>query len=232
MLKLLPALLITLLAVNVSVAQTEDNKPYVTSGGELIFSMANISDNGADIDPVVRFSGFFNLQSLLNYDFNSSAGVFTGLSIKNIGFIFDVPNSNQRKKVRTYNLGIPIGFKIGNLDKIFIYGGYELEIPLNYKEKTFINDEKDDKFNTWFSKRTNTFMSSAFIGLQLPYGANVKFKYYFTNFFNQDYTAEDENGVPYKPYEGFEANIFYFSLSFDLFKDHDFYHSKNGSTVL
>jgi hypothetical protein len=194
--------------------------------------MANISADGVDIDPVVRFSGFFNVQSYLNYDFSSSAGVFAGLSIKNVGFIFDVPNSNQRKKVRTYNLGIPIGFKLGNLNNIFVYGGYELEFPINYKEKTFINDEKEDKFNTWFSNRTKTVQSSAFIGLQLPYGANIKFKYYFSNFFNQDYAQKDENGIAYKPYEGLEANIFYFSLSFDLFKNVGYYRSNKDSSSL
>lgn len=223
--------LVIILTISISVGQIEYRKPYTTSGGELIFSVANISDNGVDIDPVVRFSGFFNAQTLLNYDFNSSAGVFTGLSIKNVGFIFDVPNSNMRKKVRTYNIGIPIGFKLGNLNKVFFYGGYELEFPINYKEKTFVNDDKEDKFDTWFSSRTNTIFNSVFLGVQLPYGANIKFKYYLSNFFNQDYTEKDENGISYKPYEGFEANIFYFSLSFDLFKNAEFYHKKMESTT-
>lgn len=232
MLKFLPSVLIILLAVNISVAQTEYKKAYVSSGGEMIFSMANISADGVDIDPVVRFSTFFNVQTLVNYDFSSSAGVFTGLSIKNVGFIFDVPNSNERKKVRTYNLGIPVGFKLGNLDNIFIYGGYELEFPINYKEKTFVNDEKEDKFNVWFSSRTKTVQSSVFVGLQFPFGANLKFKYYLSNFFNEDYTAKDENGISYKPYEGLEANIFYFSLSFDLFKPVESYRTNKDSSAL
>lgn len=37
---------------------------------------------------------------------------------------------------------------------MYVYGGYEFEMPFNYKEKRFENDEKVSKFNTWFSSRT------------------------------------------------------------------------------
>jgi len=61
--------------------------------------------------------------------------------------------------------------------KIFIFWN-ELEIPINYKEKTFINEEKDDKTNIWFSGRVPLIDHSLMAGIQVPYGATLKFKYY------------------------------------------------------
>jgi hypothetical protein len=222
---------LTFLCLSAYGQENEIRKAYTTSGGELIFSLANMTYGDVDVDPVVRFSGFFNAQTFLNYDFSSSFGLFSGLSIRNIGFIYDVPNSNIRKKVRTYNVGIPIGFKFGNLNRVFLYGGYEFELPINYKEKTFVNDDKDDKFDAWFSNRTNSVFHTLFVGVQLPYGTNLKFKYYLTSFFNEGYKEKDDSGNTIMPYDGIDANIFYFSLSFNMFKNDQFYHKQRDNNV-
>jgi hypothetical protein len=207
-------LALTILAV-VSLSAMAQTKPYTTSGGELIFSASTFDGDGA-----VRFSPVFNFQNLINFDRSSSMGFFTGLSVRNIGFIYDESDA-VRKKVRTYNVGIPVGVKLGNLEGTFVYFGYELEIPLNYKEKVFINEDKEDKFNTWFSSRTPTFSHSLMVGVQLPYGSNIKFKYYLTPFFDDDYKATDQNGnaILYP-----DVNIFYVSLNFALFKNASFYY--------
>ncbi|MDZ7648113.1 MAG: hypothetical protein U5K54_13550 [Cytophagales bacterium] len=135
-------------------------------------------------------------------------GVFTGLAVRNVGFIYDVPDQpGVRMKHRTYNLGVPIGFKIGNLDKAFLFGGYEFEIPIVYKEKTFVNEDKQDKTTIWFSNRVNTWNNTVFLGVQLPAGLSVKFKYYLTNFFNKDYESTS-NGVTTKPYANSDYNVF------------------------
>ena len=63
-------------------------------------------------------------------------------------------------------------------------------------------------------------------GVQLPYGATLKFKYYLNNFFDEDFTASDGQGGTYKPYENVNVNIFYFSLSFGLLKDLNFYYNE------
>ncbi len=80
------------------------------------------------------FSPFFNLSDYINVDLSDKTGLFSGLAIRNVGFIYDV-DKNARIKARTYNLGIPFGVKIGQLDKAFIYAGYEIEFPINYKKK-------------------------------------------------------------------------------------------------
>lgn len=60
-------------------------------------------------------------------------------------------------------------------------------------------------------------------GVQLPYGATLKFKYYLTNFFNKNYTRSDGS----KPYENADYNVFYFSLSFALLKNADIYYNND-----
>jgi hypothetical protein len=207
------------------------SKTYFSAGGEIIFSLAAIDHTneyypeGNSEGNILRFSPFFCLQTNFNYDFTKNVGSYLGLSVRNIGFIYDqykvqnpeVPTETKmlKKKFRTYNLGLPVGLKIGLLDKVFVYGGYEIEFPITYKEKTFDGDHKDDKFTVWFSDRVEQFQHGFFAGIQLPYGANLKFKYYLSNFHNMDYVNND--GV--KPYEGLKANVFYFALSFNPFKN-------------
>lgn len=220
--------LIALLAVTGAVAQ--EAKPasksvYTTTSGEIIFSFANIDYKGSETGSVVRFSPVFNIQNWVNIDKSENFGIFTGFSVRNVGFIYDVPDQpGVRMKYRTYNLGIPIGFKLGNLSDKFIFAGYELEIPFNYKEKTFVNEDKTEKNDIWFSNRVNTFNHTLMAGVQLPYGATLKFKYYLTNFFNKDYEESDGQGGTIKPYANSDYNIFYFSLSFGLLKNSDFYY--------
>ena len=201
---------------------SQENKWYSTSGGEAILSWATVDNNGQEGNVVTRFSAFFHFQSLANKDFSDKAGMYTGLTLRNIGFIYDDPNNAAvRKKFRTYNVGIPFGLKFGNLRKSHVFLGYELEIPLHYKEKTFVNEKREERFGVWFSDRTPTVMHSAFIGFRGPAGMSIKFKYYLTSFFNENYT-EINDGVSSTPYKGFDANVFYASLSFELFRNTDF----------
>ena len=202
----------------------QDDKLYSTTSGELIFSFANINNAGDEKGGIMRFSPVINIQNWLNYDKSEKLGFFTGLSVRNVGFIYDV-DETTRIKYRTYNVGIPVGVKIGNLSDKFLFFGYELEIPVNYKEKTFIDEDKEDKKNIWFTDRVPTVNHSLMAGIQLPYGATIKFKYYLTNFFDEDFTASDGQGGTYKPYENLDVNIFYFSLSFGLLKDTRFYYN-------
>jgi hypothetical protein len=210
-----PLIFFAVIALLVFQAQAQ-TKPYTTSSGELIFSMSNYDGGTA-----VRFSPVINVQNMINFDRTETFGIFSGISVRNVGFIYD-ESPSVRKKVRTYNLGIPIGVKVGKLDHRFFYFGYELEIPLNYKEKVFINEDKEDKFNTWFSGRTPGVYHTLMAGVQLPYGANIKFKYYLTPFFDKDYHATDPDGNPIT-YP--DVNVFYFSLNFMLFRNVEFYYT-------
>lgn len=204
------------------IVSAQEKKSYFSSSSEMIFSFANIDlvdSNGNNIDQgsVVRWTTFFHLQGMYNYNFSKSAGLFAGLAIRNVGYIADDPfNEDTRYKYRTYNLGIPIGIKVGNMDKFFVYGGYEIEFPFHYKEKKFVDNDKVDKLTGYFSDRVNPVQQSWMVGLEIPHGINLKFKYYWTEFHNKDYTYTDD-GVVTKPYENRTDNIFYFSICYDLF---------------
>jgi hypothetical protein len=199
-------------------------KFYSTSGGEIIFSFAEINSGDQPAPQnIVRFSPFFNLQTLGNLDFNKSIGVFFGLNVRNVGYIAQDNSTNIKKKFRVYDLGLPIGLKLGKMDWFFVYGGYELELPFNYKEKTFENEVKTEKFNVWFSDRVPTFYHAFFVGLQFPYGTNLKFKYYLTPFHNVDF-VEIQDGVEVKPYQNLETNVFYIALSFTMFRNAKVYY--------
>jgi len=213
-------LLLTSLLFITMIGFAQEKKVYVTSGGEMIFSFATIDNGGSTDGSVMRWSPVFNLQTYGNYDFSKHAGLIFGGALRNVGFIYDVPNSGgTKKKFRNYDIGIPVGIKVGNLNKVFFFGGYEIEFPINYKEKTFVDERKTDKFNVWFSSSVPSYYHSVFAGIQFPYGLNLKFKYYLSEFFNQNYTEGDGN----QPYKGLKANVFYFSISTSLFKGHDIY---------
>lgn len=199
------------------------HRSYYSQEGEMIFSFANIESSTMSVENILRWSPVFNYTGHVNYDFSKNFGVNLGLGFRNVGFIAKFPDepNGLKKKYRTYNLGLPIGIKIGDLHQkhpFFLFGGYELEMPFQYKEKTFENGDKTDKITGWFSNRTDRFTQSLFAGVQFPQGFSLKFKYYLNNFFNEDFTVTKDN-ISTKPYAGFEARVFYFSITWYPFQD-------------
>ncbi len=77
----------------------------------------------------------------------------------------------------------------------------------------------------WFTDRVEPVQHSLLAGIQFPYGATLKFKYYLTNFHNRDYIAMVD-GVETMPYD-FKSNIFYFSLAWNLFSNWKEYDPQN-----
>lgn len=210
------AILIILVSVQ-SFAQEKKTRVYGSGGLEMIFSFATIDNQGYDQGNIMRWAPVINPQGMINIDFNDYFGLFSGLAIRNVGFIYENPldSNNAKFKYRTYNLGIPVGFKVGKLDKFLFFGGYEIEFPFAYKEKKFVNEEKVEKDVIWFTSRVEPVQHSLMAGIQFPYGPVLKFKYYLTNFHNRDYIAMVD-GQETKPYD-FKSNIFYFSIAFNLF---------------
>ena len=215
-------ILVTLVLFLNSGSLIAQDKTYWSTGLEMLFSFADIQQDGISKSSIIRWAPVMNIQTFFNYDVAEHFGVYSGIGVRNVGFIYDEDDAT-RKKYRTYNMGIPFGIKAGNFDKFFVYAGYELELPFTYKEKTFYNNQKA-KLTEWFSDRVPTINHSILVGLQFPRGVNLKFKYYFTGFFNQDFVQIDgTTGDPYKPYENLDVNVFFFSLGFNLFKDKKLY---------
>jgi hypothetical protein len=224
--KFLHLLLVILIFIPAGMQAQNQPKSYITSGTEFIFSFASIDNNGVEGGNIMRFTGWLHLQGFYHYDFGRTSGLMTGLALRNVGFIYNEQESGVKKKYRTYNVGIPVALKLGAMGKTYIYAGYEIEFPTNYKEKTFTNERKDDKFNVWFSKRTPALYHTVLVGLQFKYGMNLKFKYYLTNFFNQDYSEVNQDGVTEYPYQNIDVRIFYFSLNINLFRGTHFSYTK------
>jgi len=216
------SILIALLFLMCPRALKAQDKFYTSTGMEMQFSWAVIKQNGIEASSIMRWAPVFNIQTFFNYDLNENFGVFSGIGIRNVGFIYD-EDEYTRKKYRTYNLGVPFGIKAGNLKKLMVFAGYEIEFPFTYKEKTIINEQKS-KYKVWFSGRVPVVYNTLFVGVQLPKGLNLKFKYYLTNFFDKDFVEIDQDsGEPFKPYESLDVNILFISLGMNLFKDKDFY---------
>lgn len=252
--KIVALFILALLFINLN---GQEKKWYVNTNYEMIFSLAETSYGTEDVNNVLRFAPWFNLQWEYNYDFSKNFGILTGLGFRNLGFIYDVPkvgieegvaNNDQlggeyqatsdiRKKFRNYTFGIPVGFKVGNMNRVFLMAGYELEIPFAYKEKTFINGDKEFKHTKWFDAAIPTFYQSVFAGIQLPGGGLIKFKYYFTDFFKQSYVqsvngdGKNVNWTSKKNFYPSKANIFYVSLTFRLLRNTKFYYSETYEGV-
>lgn len=183
-------------------------KVYTTSGGEVIFQSAMVESSGADINTNLRLSMAFHLGEFVHADFGKYLGVFSGIGLRNVGFITE--ENDIKIKYRSYNLGIPLALKIGSLKKnLYLFGGGEYEWMFHFKQKTFIDGNKH-KESEWFSSRTPSFIPSVFAGVQFPEGFQLKFKYYLDDFLNHNY-----NGGPNENYTIYNKNqIWYISISY------------------
>lgn len=188
---------------------------YTTAGAEMIFSFATVSQNGNERDTKMRWSPVFNFGVHAHYDLNQSIGFFSGLKVRNIGFIYQDEN-NKKVIQRTYNLGIPVAIKIGKMDKFFVYGGYQFELPFHYKYKTWDSSDRSGaktKFTNYFSDATPAVMHTIIGGIQFYKGVNIKFQWYLNNFINPDYTR---NGVRIN--DGLDVQVFSLSLAANMFR--------------
>ena len=219
-------------------ASSGDKASYVSISGEFNFSSARIVSQslqgGGSVEEggdIMRFAPWFNMQVLKSWD-RKKCGFFTGLTLRNIGFIYG--KDQERWKARTYNIGVPVGLKWGNMKGTFIYLGYEFEVPFNYREKYLVSDKKQDKFNVWFSDRVSPFTHSGFFGINFKGGFNLKAKYYFTEFFNPKFDNSgitDAHDIRYPgnglavsdpnyiaPRRYLKVNVIYLALAWNMFK--------------
>ncbi len=177
-----------------------------------------------------RFTYFFHLGFNMHVDLSNTIGLYTGLGIKNIGFIEKTNSVNALTGVvrdstikrRVYTVGLPIGIKIGNMKRRnFAVVGGGIDLPFNYREKGFVKRGDKDKFNEWFSDRTARFMPYVFAGISVDPGIVFKVQYYPTNFMNPDYTTQNSNLVILpvaltRPYANYDVNLLLFSIGFDI----------------
>jgi hypothetical protein len=190
---------------------------YVSSGMEgSIFSTAQVTRpeglGTATHLSTLRYSLFVNTGISLNWNLSQHFGVFTGLQLKNIGFIEQLGDYTIKRRV--YTIGAPIGFRVGNMEEhggsIFLGGG--LDLPFNYKEKKFIARNNKDKFNEWFSKRTPAAMPYVFVGYSFPNQLTLRLQYYPGNFLNPDYRDSRQ----LQPNAGYEVHLVNLGVGYNI----------------
>jgi hypothetical protein len=158
---------------------------------ELIFSLASMNSTSVvPSKPVLRFSGFFNYESQIHFDFGKHAGIYSGLGIKNIGLINTFKENETTIKQRAYVLSMPLAFKLGSMkDQSYVALGGEANLMMHYKEK-FIYGKSKSKDNEWFSNKVNLFNPAVFIQVKFMKSQVVTFKYYL-----QDFLRPQQGGI-------------------------------------
>jgi len=189
---------------------------YFTGGLDgLLFQSARIEQPGEDDElGTLRFAPVFNLGLHYHADAGNAIGFFTGLDIKNLGYVDR--DGELRVKRRVYTLGLPLGIKFGDMPRKhygFLGGG--VDVPFNYREKRFTDRDDKQKFNDWFSDRTPSFLPYVFAGYKAAGLFVIKAQYYPGNFLNTDFT-ETVGGLTVRPYAGQNVNLFFVSLGFDV----------------
>ena len=200
---------------------------YAMNSGEFIFSAGElkISDKAVydpfgsintitEPDNIIRFSAFFHTSQELHYNFSNVFGFYTGLAIRNVGFIntMKVGGEKLTLKQRSYSLGIPVAVKIGNMQTYFLTAGIEPEIMFAYKRKIFFDGDKSKK-SQWFSNDVNVFNPSLFAQINFKGGFYIKAKYYLNDFLTSN---QESFNLPDKPvsvsYKVDSRKLFYVSI--------------------
>jgi hypothetical protein len=214
---------ITINETDVVTVTTAKSKGYISVIPELgVFQSAAQSRPGTNRElTYLRYSFAVNLEGRYNYDFNDHFSAFIGLGIKNLGFTDKIGDLTIKRRV--YTLGVPVGLRIGNLGRNnFVLIGGGIDLPVNYREKSWTNRKHKQKFNEWFSDRTPVVMPYLFAGVNIKTLLTLKLSVYTSNFFNTSFEVPDGSGGTYRPYTNYDARLITLSLGFRIpFKKRD-----------
>jgi hypothetical protein len=198
--------------------KTPIKKAYLSTGLDgYLLSTSIMESRGNESELTTpRFTAFFHFGVNINFDFSKNVGVYTGVNVKNIGFIEKYNNPDSTVKRRTYTFGVPFGLKLGNIThgNYLILGG-GVDFPFNYKEKGFIKRSDKTKFNEWFSSRTPAVLPYVFVGAHVRPGVAMKIQYYPTNFLNTNYETTI-NGQIVRPYQSYDVKLLMLTFGFDI----------------
>ncbi|MCS6916626.1 MAG: hypothetical protein RMK52_06330 [Chitinophagales bacterium] len=193
---------------------------YWTADWESIFSMGKVDAGAQSLKAVVRYAPFFNYTHQMNVDFSPLLGMYTGLGIRNVGLIShytDDQNQLTKIKERSYALGMPLAFRIGELpDGASFAVGALGELMFAYKRKIFTPQGEKRKIYNWFDDRVNLLNASLLAELRFPKGSYIRFNYYLRDFLN--YRGIDESEGVNLPDYGLSSPLF--SLSIGVIDDY------------
>jgi hypothetical protein len=170
------------------------NKMYGVFESKTLFQLGLLEDSaGNSITPVLRFAPFANYTLQAHKDLGNKFGVYTGIGIKNVGFISRDNTNDVTVKSRAYCLSIPVGLKFGNLkeDRYLFLSG-EFLAQFDYKEKVFTNDGNDkSKRKSFYDDDINPFNYSGSIGFNVK-GFIIGAEYTFSDFFSDKYRFQPD----------------------------------------
>jgi hypothetical protein len=158
-------------------------KTYLTNDDDgIIFSWTQ----GGGYTSNIRFSMILNTGVKYNYNLTSKLGIYTGLTMKNVGKADRINGVVSR--ARNYYVGVPFGMRIGNLRKkteVNVGGG--IDFTLHHKEKIWVDGDKRDtkqKLNcAWFDNKYSPFVNPYIFGSFKVNGLGLKYQYYLQPFF-------------------------------------------------
>lgn len=218
-LKLLPLVLFCGTYVQAQQMDRPAHKLYVSTGAEGFILSTTVQQKMGEATHLStpRFTGLVNIGLNVNFDFTKRAGIYAGLSIKNIGFIEQFSNPDSTVKRRVYAFGIPMALKLGDVK----YGSYLLvgggvDFPFNYREKGFVKRGDKTKFNEWFSERTPRAMPYFFVGVHLRPAFTFKLQYYPFNFMNSGFSYIDPVQGFESPYRNYNVKLLMLTAGFDI----------------
>ncbi len=192
-------------AVEVETTKTTERKIKLTGTADAsMLQMALLEIGGKQQVSTPRYSYFWNGGFHANLALSNSVYLFSGLNIKNLGFI--LRDDSLINKYRTYTIGAPLGLKIGNLNKAYAIFGGGVDFPFNYKEKHIEIGNRSNKVKAdeWLSDKTNTLFAYAFLGYRFANSFTAKLIYYPTNFWSDSYVKNNQ------------SNIFVLTIGFDV----------------
>lgn len=178
--------------------QTESPKiyPKIMIDNVLLQSSLFEKNNTTKLS-TLRLSYILNVGYHLHKDLNPHLGIYTGLHVKNLGFIEKIQDSTIKRRV--YALGIPLIIKLGNMKNGYLSAGGGLDIPFHFKEKGFRKRNSKTKTNEWISRRTQALMPYVMLGYKFKTGTQFKLSFYPQNFLNTQF-MENVNQSPYADY--------------------------------
>lgn len=175
--------------------EAKKKKVTLTSGVESnLLQLAQVKLGSYSFQTVPRYTYFFNTATDINFEVSKHIKPFTGITLRNIGFIVKGVDTTARVKNRVYTLGAPLGLKfyLSKKNKCILKVGADLSLAMDYKWKTFDSQSKratKKKDHEFFSKDVSSLFYSVFAGISYK-GFSVSGNYYLNNFYSSKSLGE------------------------------------------
>jgi len=142
---------------------------------------------GKSVSGPIRFAPVANYTIQAHKDISGKFGLYTGIGVKNVGFISkynDSLYSEVRVKSRAYCLSVPLGIKFGNMqEERYFYIAGEFLAQVDYKEKVFIDGDKSKRKNDADINKINY---SGIVGFNMK-NFMIGMEYTFGDFYGDNY---------------------------------------------